>query len=323
MDASSHESLRWSVGHENAPDWTRMGTVRHSNIAEFVFRRYSLSNSLDHSEQIAHESDNVELSLYKVLHSHGVTVSSEQLYDIAFRWTMQPIPALGVRTRRTLQATFFFQTYCDQSTWQIKKVLTCIVWREAEYSDLEHADAQDLIGAISQVSSISGRDSVSHALRTMGVVLQRGSGEQGLGWNLFGQTDLPERAFDMLRDMTIEICLGAVVLRCVSHNKGILRLDTDTTNSYQHASTFWEQETRAGESMLAVRSKSWPATSPKFCLFVLPDIDYTSVTELHRLLKEAISLRNFYGDIGYRLDRRSQLLLLRWRATLASERQLS
>ena len=236
---------------------------------------------------------------------------------------MQPLLALGDWTRRNLRATFFFQTYCDQSTWQIKKVLTCIVWREEEDSDLEHADAQILVEAISQVSSISGRDSVWLALQTMGVVLQRRSGEQGTGWTSFAQTDLPERAFDTLRDMATEICLGAVVLRCVSHNREIHRMNTDTTNNYQHASTFWEQDTRIGESMLAIRSTSWPERGPKFCLFVLPDIDYTSTTELHRLLEEAVSLGNVYGDIGYQLDERGWRVLQRWRRILASGTQLS
>src|SRR5690242_15197012 len=154
LDVSSHECTRWTFDQHDAPAWTQMGIVRHSTIANFKLRCYSLSSVFNHLSQPAHDSDDVELFSYAVLYSHSITVSLEQLHDIVLHWTMEPMPALYFSMARTLQVTFYFQTYCDHTTWQINKILTCIVWREEDIDEIDHADAQDLVEAVTRVSSM-------------------------------------------------------------------------------------------------------------------------------------------------------------------------
>ena len=72
--------------------------------------------------------------------------------------------------------------------------------------------------------------------------------------------------------------------------------------------------------MLAIWSSRRLDACPKFCLFVLSDVVKDSADELHALLEEAVSMKYYYGEIGYRWSKRDSRALIQWRKAVAREK---
>jgi hypothetical protein len=318
-DASSHPFLQWAVGHVNSPSWTSLGSIRHSNIVQFEFQCYNCSLHAGSTEGDLMEDS---LSLYMALHSHAVTTSTEQLDDVAFSWTRGLPPTSRLELAGDMRVTFFFQTYCDKPSWQIKRVLSCIIWETEKLPIPEWYETEDIARVISQVRNISGRDSVSLALKKTGLVLRHKRDGSGLEWKSFTQAHLPETAFDTLRELGAGICYRYMVLRRVKLCNGLLWVVTGSDIERQYAPVAWEQDTRTGDSMFAIYPSSWLDNWPKFCLFTLPNADCESSSDLHRLLEEAIMTKSFYGDIGYRWTKEDWGILGQWRQALVSEKTI-
>ncbi|KAF2624067.1 hypothetical protein BU25DRAFT_166430 [Macroventuria anomochaeta] len=319
-DASCHTFLRWAVGHEMSPSWTGLGSIRHSNLVHFEFRCYNLAIDVATTEEMSMAEE--DLSLYSTLCSYAVTISPEQLYEIAAIWTTRFPSTPGFQSASAMRATFFVQTYCDQSTWQIKRVLNCIIWAVNNHDTPTEYDAGDLLKAMLQIRNIHGRESVYIALQDTGLVLQHTEHDQSLNWESFAQAGLSDTAVDTLRGLRAEVRVADIVLQRVSHDAQLLWVERSPHDQYRCVSTPWEQDTRSGDSMLAIRSPLWPLTCPKFCLFVLPEVHDESSGGLHRLLEEAMSLRNFYVHVDHQWGREDTRLLRQWRKALSSEKTI-
>jgi hypothetical protein len=314
-DASSHTFLQWAIGHAQSPLWTRIGSIRHSNIVQFEFQCFVNSGNA----RLADENIKVDgSSLYMTLHAHAVTISAGQLDDIASSWTTKFLPISGLRSAGTVRVTFFFQTYCDESSWQIKRVLNCIIWGEEELPVLDRCETEDITKVMLQVRAIHERDSVSLALQATGLVLQQNREDGGLGWKSFAQIPLLVDAFNTLRHLEVGVYHRDMILGRVGFSSRLLWIDTDPDSQHHYKPAAWEQDARRGDSMLAIRSSSWPDICPKFCLFVLPRTGHESPSDLRRLLEEAVSMKNFYGDSDYRWNREDREAFFRWHQALVS-----
>jgi hypothetical protein len=175
--------------------------------------------------------------------------------------------------------------------------------------------------AILQVRNIHSRDSVWLALRSTGLILRPKRGEGGLEWIPFVDTHLPENTFDILSRLAAGRSQGRV--RRVGLDNRLFWTATVLDNQHQCVPASWGKDTRTGDCLIAIRSSSWPDTSPKFCLFVLSETDYEFGSELLHFLEKAVLTSSFYADDNCQLGEHDLRTLRdglrQWRGALALE----
>jgi hypothetical protein len=317
-DARSHPFLRWAVGRPNSPSWTAFGSIRHANIVQLEFQYYNHCAAATFQEE--DWLSNEDPAFKAVSDNHSIRISREQLDDVAFIWGTRFRPAWGLGQARTMRATFYFQTYCDESSWQIKRVLHCIIWEAEQISTSRNCDTEDLMAAMLQVRNIHSRNSVWLALRSTGLILRPKRGEGGLEWVLFVDTHLPENTFGILSGLAAGRSQGVICVRRFGLGNGLFWTTTASDSQHRCVSVPWETDPRTGDCLIAIRSSSWPDTSPKFCLFVLSKTDYETGSELLNLLEEAVSTNSFYADGTCQWGEHDVRILRQWRKALAFER---
>jgi hypothetical protein len=293
-DARSHPFLRWAVGHPNSPSWTAFGSIRHANIVQFEFQYHNHCAATTFREEgwLLNEDP----SFKAVSNDHSIRISREQLDDVASIWGTRIQPAWGLGLARAMRATFYFQTYCNESSWQIKRVLHCIIWEAEQLPVSRHCNTGYLMTAMLQVRNIRGKDSVWLALRSTGLILRPKRGEGGLEWVPFVDSHLPENTFDILSGLAAGRSQGVKRVRRVGLDNGLFWTATVLDNQHQCVPASWGKDTRTGDCLVAIRSSSWPDTSPRFCLFVLSETDYESRSELLRFLEKAVLTNSYYAD---------------------------
>jgi hypothetical protein len=329
----SHDLLRWAVGHERAPAWANLGSIRFSDVVHFKFRSCSLS-AIDNAQSARKKTD--EISVIDSLASCSVCIPLESVHELAAIWMTGTIPTQEPENGKLLHVTLLFQSYCDRKTWQIQRVLSCIVW-EDNYStqtyepnvvqslaqvvngDIpQHPSKQDLTKAILDLRQIYGRDSVRYALREVSAVLALQSHHQSLKWELLEALNMPEKAFETLMWLQSGTNFGNQNLVCRVYDAGLWQVQGACGKRQQVNSTLpvLGQDTQTGDCMLAIRSPTWPEDCPRFCLFILPaSIDDTEST-LSKLLETTISLKNFLAVGDYHWSQTDWQVLRKWRKAL-------
>lgn len=315
--AMSNPFLRWAVGHPTSPSWTALGSVRHANIVNFEFQIHNHCAAADIREEGWLSTE--DRSFVAVSNDHSIRISREHLVDVASVWGTRFQPDLGLGLVRALRATFYFQTYCDKSSWQIKRVLHCIIWEAEQLPVHENCNTREFMTAMLQVRNIHSRDSVCLALQPLGLILRPKRGEAALEWAPFPESNVPENTFDILSGLAAGESQVAERARRVSLDNGLLWTATVLEGQHQRVPESWGRDTRTGDSLVAIRPSSWPDTCPKFCLFVLCETDYRSGSKLVHLLEKAASTNNFYGDKHYQWGEHDLRTLRQWREALEFE----
>lgn len=330
-DTNFHAFLKWAVGHELAPSWTEIGSIRYSNIVHFEFRWL---NVWEPEIVKVKRADPDGRSIFDILSALAFWIHPEQLYELAALWTTNFAPVPELDLRYAVHATIFFQTYCDQSTWQIKRVLNCILWRTEPFTpslraDIDHLPAyvgsdgkpdyfemNDLRTAILDTQQIYGRDSVWYALRNLSMALILGEENRGPEWISFDETEMPDKTSGFLIGLAEYTDLGEIVISCINRCGSLSQIDPGFERRLPSTIPDLGRDMRNGDSMLAVRSPSWPAVCPRFCLFVLLEGNHDDKDILYQLLEEAIALKNFYGEGNCRFNRSDWQALRGWRKAL-------
>ena len=333
-NASSHSFLRRAIGHHSAPSWTMTGSIRHSNIVRFEFRCYETCRH----KLIDLEREDLETpSITSILLSSAFLIHPEQLHELATLWTAERIDIPDINPREPIHITLYFQTYCDQWTWQLNRVLTCFLWTEEptipftttntdnlpaiQRSDgtLDSFEMADCRGAILDTQQIHGRDSVWYALQGVSMVFRPGQESHRPHWMSFEKVNMPERASGILMDLKEVMRLDDFIISRVTCCARLAEVDPSFERRLRSTMPDLGQDTRIGNSMIAVRSPSWSADCPKFCLFVLLEQDYDENDILYLLLEEAIALKNYYGGDGCHFGRSDWQTLRDWRRALKIE----
>lgn len=329
-DTNLHPFLRWASDPEFAHGWTDHGCIRYPNIVRFEFRCLEIWES-DIIEMERADPDN--RVILDFLSSLAVLIQPEQLHELAALWTTNFTTVSELGLKNAMRATFIFQTYCDQTTWQIKRVLNCLLWRTEPFTlssnaDIAHPPAyvcdngkphcvemNDIKAAILDTQQIHGRDSVWYALRDVSMALVHGKESCGPEWVLFQEAEVPNETSRFLKGLTEGTGLGKSIIGDVNVWSSLLQIDPDSERRLRSTVPDLGRDTRKGNSMLAVRSPSWPSVCPRFCLFVLlGGIHDKNV--IRQLLEEAKSLENFYSAGDCQLSRTDWKNLRSWSKTL-------
>jgi hypothetical protein len=322
-NADNHVFLRWAIGHTESPSWTEIGSIRHASIVAFEFRCYYPVFHDDSWKKVV-DSASAETST-EALYANAMTLTAEQLRSLASDWVTYVPFIEGVEPNCYVRVTLFFQTYCDDHTWQIRRALGCILWHLGGDLTTEMCGGEGIKTAILQMQSLRGRDSVWLALRTTTLILTYEESNDGVGRASFKDAGFSEDLKDKFRALSAEVHFDNVVLRHIHLARGLVYIDEQQPAFGQtvHDNVPWESDNKSGHAMLAIRSSQWHESCPKFCLFVLSDVTKDSPGELHALLEEAVSMKNYYGEIGYRWSRRDTQALLQWRKAVAREKTIS
>lgn len=319
--ATSHPFLRWAVGHPDSPSWTAIGSIRHANIVqlEFQYHNHCAAATLREEDMLLNE----DLSFKAVLKDYSIEISREQLDDVAFIWGTCNQSARGLGLAHAMRATFYFKTYCSQSSWQIKRVLHCNVWEEKQLPVFGHSETEDLMSAMLQVRNIHGRESAWLALRSTGLILQPKRGEGGLEWTPFADSNLTEKASNILSGLTAGSSQDTRGVCRVRLDNGLFWTTTLLNKRDQCIPASWGKDTGTGDCLLVFRSPSWSDTGPKFCLYTIAETDYESGSELLHFLDKAISENSFYGDVNCHWSKHDRRTLrygvYQWREALTLE----
>lgn len=256
------------------------------------------------------------VSLPATLYSAAFTTTAYQLSHMTSVWASDDVLANVLLEDCLVQITMMFHTYCDESSWQITRVLTCLIWPVPGIQDCDLHDTWELVAAILSLRDIQSRESVWIAIRRTKLILKLNEDEQILKWNPFPLLDMTLSALDSL---TVGGARDSITVQRISLAVQVARVESDPSLNAQFQDRVWEQDSRSGNSMLAVRPATWPETCPTFCLFVLSVAELDSTSDFHRLLEEAIITSSYYGDIGYRWNTRDWKILQQWRITLSNE----
>ncbi|KAF2818783.1 hypothetical protein CC86DRAFT_460914 [Ophiobolus disseminans] len=306
-NASFDPFLRWAVGHQHAPPWITVGSIRHSDIVDFEFRCYFVNRSDLARLQEAGDHETLWTLFVKAL-----GISPERIKKIATLWTSRVPQVLPRDGMSMVPATFFFRTNWDPMTWQIIRSLNCIIWEMTDWPpSTETAEQQSLEDAVLGVRQIHGRDSVWYALQSTTVIYDTR--------NQWEKINGPKFNLDILGLTNLD----SVTLQLVYSDNALLRVNRTVSNHTQSPDFGIERDTRSGNSMLAVRSPSWSQNCPKFCLFVLSDVTGDSAEHLHQLLEEAQSLENHYCEGNFKFTRADRQELHKWGDALKEQAQES
>ncbi|KAH6865283.1 hypothetical protein BKA58DRAFT_463010 [Alternaria rosae] len=321
QDARSEPFLRWAVGHPNSPSWTAFGSIRHANIVQFEFQYHNYCAAAGSWEE--RRLSNKDRLFKTVSKEHSIRISRELLDDVAYIWGTRIQPDWGLGLACALRATFYFHTYCDKSSWQIKRVLHCMIWEAEQLPVHKNCNTKDLMTAMLLVRSFHGRDSASHALRSTGLILRPNQGEEGPEWVPFLHIHLSENTRDILSGLAAGSSQDVERVRHISLDNGLLQIATGSEEQHQRVPASWGRDTRTGDSLIAIRSSSWPDTSPRYCMFVLCKTGYESGSELLNLLEKAAFTKNTYADPNCQWgedDKRTiRAGLCQWREALVRE----
>lgn len=290
---------------ENPPSWAQFGTVRDPNTAEFEFRVYDAADVLDFDEIFqARENSGLDLD---ILYNHRFRLSSDYLSTLATVWTGKVVLIDTFNISKTIEATFIFQTYCDQSVWRLRRVLNCILWKTALFEtdsfnafmfssllEPEYLSIPRFEESVRNLRDIRGRQSVWYALRSLSIVLSGGSSdnpERSLSHGLEGLSGTAE-------DFEAQMRQSSKGLKRICIHRGICRVTEGVGNDGRSVISDVEKDLRSGNSMLVMRSLHQTSNTAKFCLFILSDAreDEPFVRFVRRLLKEAMALKNFYAQ---------------------------
>lgn len=311
-DATTHSSLRWAMGHVSSPSWTTIGSIRFANIVHFEIRIHDLRNLGENDWTCLTEGEH-RFSYYSMLKSSFPT-TPDRLAQLIALWTPQFAIDQPYDLAGATHITICFQTFCDPLTWKITRLLHCVLCK-GNFLPAVHGFAggvtqdfsRSLDEAILRVRNLSGRDSVWYALRgTIMLLLPQYYGRlKGFKW-------ISGRFNDLITQLSDQ---DSFAQHCVS--KGPLCIESSSDIPLQSTIPELVQDTRSGETMLAIRSPSSPSDCPRFCLFVLSNKALDSEATIHRLLAEAVTQRNIYGPDGYQWSDSDWTALQQWRKALA------
>ncbi|KAF2250070.1 hypothetical protein BU26DRAFT_518526 [Trematosphaeria pertusa] len=313
MDTHSHPFLRWTAEHELSPSWTSVANIRHSDIVSFNFQLYTAP--------IPSEDARIPSEFaFPVPDSCTFTIPRELLLGLASFWTNTTHSSLPISSGM-VHCTILFHTYCEQTTWQIQRVLNCIVWEcshaRAFSSLVPNAspagitaygsrpfNAIHLQRRVQEVQQMRGGFSVFHALRNTSFILK--STEDGgptsdaspdIRWIPCEEIPISPNQARFWMDGPDYDHLDSISTTPPFMYRKLLEVHPSTDETSFPLLQDLQENFGANDAILAVKPQAWPSTCPRFCLFILIQQDLEQRHALHKLLHQTLKDRNLYfGD---------------------------
>ncbi|KAF2258273.1 hypothetical protein CC78DRAFT_621936 [Lojkania enalia] len=324
QDASSHPFLRWATGHELSPSWTAIHSIRHSDIVAFSFRTLEPGGW----DELEPWLSNVDTG---PMHIYAIPVRRKHLSELHRYWTGE----IGdeIAGNQIICVSLLFHTYFQPENWQITRQICCLIWPSQLTSPIQtlgsgesrlHIKQQQpqlstLIQLFRHLRGIHGSHSVLHALQGQSLVLaDNRSFSQGIDEIHWSQPEVAGisdslfqswiRIFDSAaqssKDFRLSYRDSPLSLRIVQPNEQYQVTDP--------VSPLLANETSEEDGIIAVKSSSWPAECPKFCLFVSLRENFDNRASLGSLLYRTLRARNIYLNDSEELNDHDRRILRNW-----------
>jgi hypothetical protein len=319
-----HPTVKPAILSELAPSFTEFGSICLPNIVQFEFRLLTIWGPTYAIQDRTVSNENLILQL---LFSFAIDMSKDQIQQLVTLWT-QKNPRLLSLSPRSI-TTLCFQTYLDQSNWQIKRVLNCIIWKtrldmaineevlvfDSRDSSPQCCEIGDLEVAILESQEIYGRESAWYALGDVGLVLLPNGSDHGPRWMSFDEACFPNDASSLLTDLKGPITKNGYMVDDITIMRSLSQINPPSEIRQNSTLPDLKEGMPEGNSMLVIRPPLWPEVCSKFCLFVLLDEVAVDRSLLYQLLQEAKKGR-YYTSGECRLDPEDRKTLHKWSMAL-------
>ncbi|PVI00855.1 hypothetical protein DM02DRAFT_728324 [Periconia macrospinosa] len=298
------------------PPWAEFGTILYSDNVSFEFRSFCCHALFADTDE---DNPTVMRSIGNTLFNFAEYISSETLQTFAATWISKSNPWFSIPLEEPLLATFFIQTYFDPSTWQIKKVLNCMLWEDGSTRPprtptitIPEIELERFKRILGDVQRESGGDLVWEAFRNSSSILSLC--HSGQSWISFDEAGMPSDSYKYLIDLRQYDGRGNC---CLFRNSTFVNLVNTCALGERPAVSEASNisHTTDATSMIVIRPPSQPATRSKFCLFILSN-NADDEQNLAGLLKAARKGKHFYGDPGYKMTSEDKAHLRRWQKAL-------
>lgn len=267
-----NEIHRTSQAISTAPPWAEFGTICYSDIVNLEFRTFGIHHLL------ANVNEHVEIDtrrMTRTLSEFAVYVSSDELQQVAATWISNS-PAATIVQSEPLFATFFSQTYCHRSTWQITKVLNCVLWDDISAMPsslltrtIPRIELEGFKSLVRDIQHESGLCLVLDAFETSNWLMSPGTGAQS--WISFDEAGI-SRDFRGSYEYLIDIRQLPGCGDCYLDRNSTTITPRNIGVSSEYSTLFEERDssqTPDPRSIILVRPSSEPVTRSKFAFFIL------------------------------------------------------
>lgn len=290
--ATAHPFLKLAGGYESSPSWTALHNVRHANIVEFS---YSIIDLTEKSNNQLNEGYASSLPTWlRMDQINTLEIHRKDAERCLQYWVGDSNQKLPTRDSDTDTVVIFFRTECRPRDWQIRRILIYVIL-PSDPPAKQVIPFDKLFETLQQLYQISGSHSAHYALCNMSLYLERtGQQHQEIVWKEIS-TELP------VNDMSLSMCVKVIEAPdtqytfCYNSPGTLLMI---TSNDYDvDALGLPAIPAHLGkeEGILSVKSESWPAACPRFCLFVSLQGGFDRGEVLRDLLIQTLrSGRNVY-----------------------------
>ncbi|PVH99819.1 hypothetical protein DM02DRAFT_415682 [Periconia macrospinosa] len=323
-DLTRFPFLRWAKAHRSLEQFSCFSTIRHANIVLYAFRIQKILNI----EKFLLGGSSTQplgarMKLFDLLKC-AISIKNQNLHQLVHFWTGKKIPTTDDNVNETKMVSIFYHTYCQRHDWQIVRQIECIIWPDDYYKqkvdslNQEHVDrirnqqpiaGFELTSAFIRLRVLSGRHSLYAALKEYCIfpaVL-----DNVIHWVpetvLEIQTKLLRSFIDILDDNLLFTGLQNQV-------QGFSAVREDPNHQSELLASLGELP-EWQKAVIVTRSDWWPSDCPKFCLFVLSDLEEKCDRRevVVRLLREELVRHRFYGpDDCSESDKRRLREWLKW-----------
>lgn len=313
-DERSITFLQWATGTLNSAPWTKLGSIRHTDIIQFGSVCYiSPISRMDHYPASPCPPGGPRPLL-------SLVMTFAQVKQVTSSWPKHCVSSQALEDGDIVSASFALQNSCNMYTWQIERVLICLLWKispACNNPDVSLAIPPDISGhasrnthkpnlsdfakAVTEASQLHSPEALQLALGEVTLVLTPSHDGTELQWGPDTLQLSPQGVSEGLK----------LLMQRTSRSVPVISHGSPYTLRRKH-----NQATIHAAPKLAIRAPSWPESCPQFCLFVFGDMD-NDERVLHRLLEDAIEKRNYLGPLGFQWDRNASRTLGRWRKALA------
>ena len=296
--------------------------LRHSNLVLFCFRSFRCPSRAQANRnsriRLGHE---ITLETFESLRrSQSVfffELTSNQIECLERLWTGDDsksgcIPESTAALDERKFAYFYFRTFCRGTDWQIVRELNCVLYDMTDVEQLFRPQRDNT--ALGRENQASDSDWHTHLVKLIAMVRHM-TGKMSISYAVNNTRLVPSRAPDS------------------GNNSNILRWGAERSSHLEHlenpaSRTYWSSDSYSeswklialepqtleeAESQLPMivpkdwgqvggiltkKPQTWPVECPKFCFFVLLDIEASNRDQLGRLFASVLQQRELYGVTG-------------------------
>ena len=334
--------LRWIVTDQSSPSWTRLATIRHSNLVQLTFQELNLpeeAQSLRSCLEMCFPSGDVKDVANRLL----TTLLHDSICVTASSHTVLRRNTLLNGTLPRTRTFVYLRTQLRPEDWQIERYMLCLNCTEMSIQvlgrlaqqvlgDLEAPDAWDshdcecLFREMDRFKLLSGKEAANSAMlplsrRQMCLKLCR----DATGQEHFRAVKFCPNSDGRLSLADLKALREAIVGReelqeYISEHRAPFRVPSQATCPDMRSSLQMSEHVAESQGMLIRKPPSWPRATPEFCFLVTDEhVDFDDVATLGTIMKKVQDRDGILGNPRGQIEEGDMPFVDRWIRVLQGE----